>query len=121
MTQPETPRTDALRILVELPDDIVSHAANLEALCKELERELAACEARAFEWIPVSERLPEKGVFVWAWDAKRGANPSVLLADELWVITYDDAEISPTHWMPLPEPPGSLSASGDAGRMEKKS
>ena len=56
-------------------------------------------------WIPCSERLPDIGEVVWAFDQVRGSNPA--LRDEFgWMITYDDVEIQPAHWMPLPEGPG---------------
>jgi hypothetical protein len=59
------------------------------------------------EWQPI-ETAPKDGTQVWAWDAERGSNPA-LWVDGAWWITYDDAMIHPTHWMPLPDPPAALS------------
>jgi hypothetical protein len=41
----DTPRTDDLQTYVKLPEDIATHADNLEALAGQLERELAAAQA----------------------------------------------------------------------------
>lgn len=66
-------------------------------------------------WIKCSERLPEKGVDVLAWD---GVGQGVWFLDENgeWDqsnVGYLDElamalrDLNPiTHWMPLPEPPG---------------
>lgn len=56
------------------------------------------------EWQPIETYQPVVGETVWTWDDERGGNPS-MLCDDVWLITYDDAEIHPTHWMPLPAPP----------------
>jgi hypothetical protein len=62
-------------------------------------------------WQPIGT-APKNGQTVWAWDDERGSNPAMWIADaEIWVITYDDAEIHPTHWMPLPLAPSAALAS----------
>lgn len=49
------------------------------------------------EWIPVKERLPDKGQYVLAYSAD----------DDYMTVearhNFDAFQI--THWMPLPEPP----------------
>lgn len=58
------------------------------------------------EWISVSERLPEDGVRVLAWD-KREQSWRIAYIDTIWHMVGfdDDTPICVTHWMPLPEPP----------------
>lgn len=57
-------------------------------------------------WIPVSERLPEDGVRVLAWDV-REESWRIAYVDTTWYMVGfdDDTSICVTHWMPLPEPP----------------
>ena len=60
------------------------------------------------QWIPVSERLPEIGVSVlcsskeppgedWVWIGQR--------EEYEWYFPVANEMGTPTHWMPLPEPP----------------
>ena len=58
---------------------------------------------QAAEWIPVSERLPDREndiVLVYAHDYLPGA-------DTYWLCSQKDKTMwgYATHWMPLPEPP----------------
>ena len=61
------------------------------------------------EWIPVTERLPEKGQEVLVFDTRENwTGFAWLRPDETWTILgfdfhFDLGEV--THWMPLPEPP----------------
>jgi hypothetical protein len=67
----------------------------------------------ADEWQPI-ETAPKDGTQVWAWDDERGSNPALFACEaEAWLITYDDAVIHPTLWMPLPTPPR---ATGEGAR-----
>lgn len=63
-------------------------------------------------WIPVSERLPDRGirVLIWcddedtdAWDYGIGSY-SRTVSGNVWFDTEDGGEM-PSHWMPLPEAP----------------
>jgi hypothetical protein len=57
-------------------------------------------------WIPVGERLPAEGTVVLAWDGKRlafGYARAGQWIDTLYGWVIPDG---PSHWMPLPEPPG---------------
>jgi hypothetical protein len=54
-------------------------------------------------WQPIAT-APKDGTQIWAWDDERGSNPAMWVESEWW-ITYDDATIQPTHWMPLPAAP----------------
>lgn len=56
----------------------------------------------ANQWIPVTERLPERGQEVIVYTG--GIPFSVVMAYHFWSKDYDTwAHI--THWMPLPEAP----------------
>ena len=70
------------------------------------------------EWIPVSERLPEKNrsalvyfdsgnmaVGYW-YDKDECISFWQIWTDDGWV---SDADCEPTHWMPLPQPPKGVS------------
>jgi hypothetical protein len=70
------------------------------------------------EWQPI-ETAPKDGTQVWAWDAERGSNPA-LWVEGAWWITYDDAMIHPTHWMPLPDPPAALSTGTETQEPQAK-
>ena len=58
-------------------------------------------------WIPVTERLPEEGERVLAWDnGFKESEMATYYARDGWggeVI----ASLNVTHWMPLPAPPTS--------------
>ena len=59
------------------------------------------------QWIPVSERLPERYKYVLLWDAMdRDIFMGVLDDKREWYIPgYSGELFIVTHWMPLPEPP----------------
>lgn len=55
------------------------------------------------QWIPVTERLPERGQEVIVYDG--GVLEPKVFAYQFWNKEYDSwARI--THWMPLPQAPG---------------
>ena len=64
---------------------------------------------RVQEWIPVTERLPEKGQEVLVFDTRENwTGFAWLRPDETWTalgfdFPFDLGEV--THWMPLPQPP----------------
>ena len=61
------------------------------------------------EWIPVTERLPEKGEDVLVFNTRENwTGFAWLRPDETWTalgfdFPFDLGEV--THWMPLPQPP----------------
>ena len=61
------------------------------------------------EWIPVTERLPEKGQEVLVFDTRENwTGFAWLRPDETWTalgfdFPFDLGEV--THWMPMPQPP----------------
>jgi len=57
------------------------------------------------DWIPATERMPEDGVVVLAWQGKRVVFGYA--RDGQWIDTLYGWVIpnGPTHWMPLPQPP----------------
>jgi len=69
----------------------------------EMFRQIVAALGAA-PWQPISS-APKDGTQIWTWDEERGSNPSMWLDSGVWVVTYDDALIQPTHWMPLPGAP----------------
>jgi len=70
------------------------------AICGLLQR------TRGSGWIPVSERLPEGSCRVLAWDGTRVSevhfHPRAKQSEQWYSFAGHE---SPTHWMPLPEPP----------------
>jgi len=64
----------------------------------------AACELIP-QWIPATERMPEDGVVVMAWNGKRVCYGYA--RDGQWIDTLYGWVIpnGPSHWMPLPAPP----------------
>lgn len=62
------------------------------------------------KWIPVTERLPEDltRVIVFCEDGVSYGLCDHLIADDEEVVEWHDFlhyPITPTHWMPLPQPP----------------
>ena len=90
-------KTDVLRVIF---DSVGKPATEIYQLVRELPTVEAAEKLR---WIPVTERLPEEGVPVIAWE-KQGFPYVDYLSDGVWTIA-DDNKGETTHWMPLPEPP----------------
>lgn len=55
-------------------------------------------------WIPVSERLPERGVPVLATGKRGGIHIARIRTTGEWTTVVKDFPIHPKAWMPLPEP-----------------
>lgn len=74
-------------------------------------------------WISVKERLPNKGQNVLVFCNSRYAKGWKFSIDRLeegeknpiWIYTHGWFEV--THWMPLPEPPGSRPPEGEEGNQ----
>ncbi len=61
------------------------------------------------KWRPI-ETAPKHRMWILGWDGKDLAIIEFLPFAELWMVVHDTgdyywADYSPTHWMPLPEPP----------------
>ena len=73
-----------------------------------LESKLADAQARlaGYEWIPVSERLPENWKFVLTIDISKSTQDVVSAfynpETSLWSTPFS-SDLWVTHWMPLPE------------------
>lgn len=61
---------------------------------------LPAADVRPVEWIPVTERLPEKREWVLVRSKLVKMKTDFISNDGTWYTTP-----GVTHWMPLPEPP----------------
>lgn len=80
-----------------------------QARCELLEGEIAAVKAER-RWIPVNERLPDRGSNVLCtWHGKYHhicyMDTSTNIADWWDGATDEPLSQKPTHWQPLPEPP----------------
>ena len=64
---------------------------------------MACATLEATEWISVSDRLPEEGVGVLAWDGEDVFLAYYSKRRERWIDLTGYCKA--THWMPLPEPP----------------
>ena len=75
----------------EIADYLVSHSVTVQ------------------DWIPVDERLPEKGEEVLVFDTRENWTGFAWLnPDETWTALGFDFPLGlgeVTHWMPLPQPP----------------
>ena len=68
------------------------------AYCKDFRENLT--------WIPVTERLPEKGVNVIALGSRGGVYTAQYKGSIYWhKLNARNHMCEPTHWMPLPNPP----------------
>ena len=56
------------------------------------------------KWISVSERLPEDGVDVLAWDGEYFKVAWYYYDDEMWYDDYDLEWLDVIAWMMIPEP-----------------
>ena len=60
--------------------------------------------AAATKWIPVTERLPEKGEDVLVYTLTHDVRKAHCYGDRQW-FAHDGIWRVVTHWMPLPEAP----------------
>jgi len=98
-------RTDRITLLVTHRND------ELEFFRSRLAQAFVNCEAIHMEcWIPVDERLPDRGVWVlvcYECGWKRVEVGKLRQGNDAWMIpgagTYNTKLV--THWMPLPEVP----------------
>lgn len=58
------------------------------------------------EWQPI-ETAPKDGTYVLLWAAQESECPMVgYFGVRRWELAHNDTEpFTPSHWMPLPEPP----------------
>ena len=89
-----------------MKDDLISKTAAIEAMRKakdksELHRMLVQLPSAQPGWIPVTERLPQNGYWLWS------ANGGVVKKDFYWDGHWELAEkygYEVLAWMPLPTP-----------------
>lgn len=99
--------TEAADAIEELSMKLHGDEAAIAGMKREIERMVVADKPR---WIPVTERLPEDltRVIVFCEDGVSFGLCEHLIADDEEVVEWHDTmyyPVSPTHWMPLPEPP----------------
>lgn len=73
-------------------------------LIERLTAENAALRTQLPQWIPVTERLPQKGVDVLVTYPDRHINMGTAGYDDWIDEDFEDGLV--THWMPLPTAPG---------------
>lgn len=95
-------------LLVRAAEAIEELSSENKSLAKSVNQ---ASDILRRRWIPVSERLPERGELVLTANKFDGVNYSYLTNSGDWYsannIRYDSwtRESYVTHWMPLPKPP----------------
>lgn len=91
----------------ELDSKMYGLADHLLANGVRLETEQATSDENK-RWIPVTERLPEKGVNVIVLGSRGGVYTAQYKGSIYWhKLNARNHMCEPTHWMPLPEPPAS--------------
>jgi len=59
------------------------------------------------QWIPVSERLPEKAGRYWVWSDMVGDTEMLFTENGEWLQDQWEYSFTVKYWMPLPPPPES--------------
>jgi hypothetical protein len=105
---------DILRDAGHLPPAGLDESTLLAVVRRLADAEQAARAA----WVPVTERKPNDGKRVLICDERNEVERGVWDGAYWW----DDGsnQASPTHWMPLPEPPPSPVAGGPGGAERSK-
>ena len=98
-----TARRDALdAALGEVPRAQLSEALRL---CDEQVYEALPCPDCGSGWVPVSERLPEEGAAVLAWDGHMVHMVTLESDGHHWIDDGSASDTNVTHWRELPMPP----------------
>ena len=87
-------------------DDAIAAVAEYTSGCEAWLKSFAALTKQVIpQWIPVEERLPEKERVVLI--CHRGTVGMARLYSDGWYWDMDEwhKPFTPSHWMPLPEPP----------------
>ncbi len=101
MTPTDADSERARELLGEYLIDPDNHPALVNVLASALTQ--ARANSAAMKWIPCSERMPEPGVFVLAWDGDDIAMAEWDKGDDWWL--FDGSGWDTTHWCDLPAPP----------------
>jgi len=95
-------------LLAHRTEDLGCYEFVLEAWMEEAASEIKRLRSER-RWIPVSERLPNDDCRVLCWDGTRVSevhfHARAKESDQWYSFAGHE---SPSHWMPLPEPPGAL-------------
>jgi hypothetical protein len=89
-----------------LADHLIANDVRLET------KQAIETSDKSKRWIPVTERLPERGKYILLSYDKNCRNPTRHAKNTMAVGRYDygvflveGCSVNVTHWMPLPEPP----------------
>ena len=75
-----------------------------DIFAKDVTRDLLDNGVTVQNWIPVSERLPEKdGIYMTFNKKKEYGFHFFQMGKSMWPAIWEEDQV--THWMPLPEPP----------------
>lgn len=100
-------------LLAHRTEDLGCYEFVLEAWMEEAASEIKRLRSER-RWIPVSERLPNDDCRVLCWDGTRVSevhfHARAKESDQWYSFAGHE---SPSHWMPLPEPPAISQAKGD--------
>ena len=96
---------DAIAVVRGIYQTQIQKLDDIETKARQIQE---AAEMLPLRWIPVSERLPEDGEWVWCYGPNRGCE--VACISKYWDgwVSSDKKNLvagAYTHWMPLPEPP----------------
>ena len=107
----EMPKDGSWRSIRIYPDGTIGRPIGFgDYALVEGAKAIPAADVRPVKWIPVTERLPEDltRVIVFCEDGVSYGLCEHLIAGDEEVVEWHDFlhyPSTPTHWMPLPEPP----------------
>ena len=86
-------------------EELQQVAAHYEETAKDYFKDVCYYLERVPRWIPVTERLPNAHELVLIYNPGYLMTTGFIYEDGRWRVRSVDYPDTPTHWMPLPEPP----------------